>query len=100
MAKNIDLKSYFTGKMRNRIKKPSIERLARRAGVKNIANDCYPLVRRLILGKLHQLAKVTLIANSENHTKTLMPSDINAALSILGHNVAKSSSLGTNTCAK
>lgn len=86
--------------MKNRIKNPSMERLARRAGVKSMSVGCYPLLRRVILAKLHEVAKVTLIANSENHTKTLMDTDVINGLSILGHNVGESNSLGTHTCAK
>ena len=68
--------------MKNRIKKPSVERLARRAGVKSLAIDCYPLIRKIMLAKIHEIVKVTLITNSENNTKTIMSNDINSALAL------------------
>ena len=86
--------------MKNRIKKPSIERLSRKAGVKSIAIDCYPLIRRVMLAKLHEVAKVILIANSENNTKTIMGNDVVTGLAILGHNVGESTYLGIHTHSK
>jgi len=77
-----------------------MERLARKAGVKSMSVGCYPLIHRVILAKLHDVAKITLIANSENHTKTIMGNDIVNTLSILGHNVGESNTLGTQTCTK
>ena len=86
--------------MKNRIKKPSIERLARRAGVKSLSIDCYPLIRKIMLSKIHEIVKVTLVTNSENNTKTVMSNDINSALSLLGYNVGESTTLSANTCVK
>ena len=82
------------------ITKPSITRLARRAGVKSVAEDCYDIVRKLIDYKMEEIIRVTTIVNSEHQTKTLMPHDIYEAISFNGVNLAQSSELGVATCTK
>ena len=80
--------------------RPSIMRIARRAGVKSISDDCYAEVRKLVDDKLKQVVDTALIVNSERHTKTIMTDDVYDAFSLLGHNVGRSNDLGTKTCAK
>lgn len=82
------------------ITKPSITRLARRAGVKSIAEDCYPVIHEAIGQAIRDVVKTALIVNSERSTKTLMTDDIFDALHLNGHNVAQSTDLGTTTCLK
>lgn len=82
------------------ITRPSITRLARRAGVKSVSNDCFNVVRGLISTKLHETISTANVVNSEHQTKTLMADDIYDALHLLGHNVTVSSDMGTATCAK
>lgn len=82
------------------ITRPSIGRLARRAGVKSVSDDCFNITRKLIDMKLHEILSTALIVNSEHQTKTLMADDIYDALWLLGHNVSQSSELGTTTCTK
>lgn len=82
------------------ITKPSITRLARRAGVKSVSDDCFDLVRHLISEKLDEVILATLAVNSEHQTKTMMPDDVYDAFLLLGENVAQSSDLGTTTCSK
>lgn len=82
------------------ITKPSITRLARRAGVKSISDDCYSTIRNLVGMYLSEVIVAALVVNSEHNTKTLMPEDIYEALRLRGYNVAQSSELNTTTCAK
>lgn len=82
------------------ITKPSITRLARRAGVKSLSEDCYATVRSLVLRYLTQAISAALIVNSEHNTKTLMVDDIYEGLRLNGFNVARSMDLGRSTCAK
>jgi histone H3/H4 len=82
------------------ITKPSITRLARRAGVKSISDDCYSTIRNLVGLYLSEVIVAALVVNSEHNTKTLMPEDIYEALRLRGYNVAQSSELNTTTCAK
>jgi histone H3/H4 len=82
------------------ITKPSITRLARRAGVKSISDDCYDTIRNLVGLYLSEVIVAALVVNSEHNTKTLMPEDIYEALRLRGYNVAQSNELNTTTCAK
>jgi len=82
------------------ITKPSITRLARRAGVKSVADECYDTIRNIVSNKLTEIISVALIVNSEHQTKTLMAENVYNALYLLNHNVAQSADLGTTTCIK
>jgi histone H3/H4 len=82
------------------ITKPSISRLARRAGVKTISEDCYNTIRELMFKKLDVVLETVLIVNTEHQTKTLMPEDIYNALYLLNHNVSQSNNLGSVSCMK
>lgn len=82
------------------ITKPSITRLARRAGVKSVSDECFHAIRQLIAHRLETLVQAALIVNSEHQTKTLMADDVYDSFSLIGENVAQSSELGTSTCSK
>ena len=82
------------------ITKPSITRLARRAGVKSLSDECYNTIRNLVTLYLTEVIVASLVVNSEHNTKTLMPEDIYESLRLIGYNVTQSSDLGTSTCAK
>lgn len=77
----------------NDITKPGIIRLARKAGVKTISDDCFNVIRKLIDKKLEDIIKYALIINSEHQTKILMAEDIYEALLLNGFNVAQSNDL-------
>jgi len=76
--------------MEHNITKPSIIRLARRAGVKSMADECNETVKKLIDSYLTEIISTALIVNS----------DIYEALRIRGYNVSQSTDLGTTTCTK
>jgi histone H3/H4 len=82
------------------ITKPSITRLARRAGVKSVSDDCFNPIRLLIADHLDELLRAALVVNSEHQTKTLMSDDVYDSFTLLGRNVTQSSDLGTSTCSK
>ena len=69
--------------------KPAITRLARRAGVKSMSDDCVIPIRNLIGMELDKILQIAVIVNQQHSTKTIMPDDIYDALTILGTNVAK-----------
>jgi histone H3/H4 len=79
------------------IAKASIIRLARRAGVKSISEECFPLIKALIVQRLQYILDKSLIINNEHGTKILMPNDIYQALSVIGENLTASTDLGTTT---
>lgn len=82
------------------ITKPSITRLARRAGVKSLSEECYPTVRSLVTKHLTEVITAAIVVNSEHNTKTLMPEDVYEAFRLRDYNIAQSNDLGTSTCAK
>ena len=82
------------------ITKPSITRLARRAGVKSVSDDCFNIINQIILTRLNEVILASLIVNSEHQTKTLMADDVYDSLLLIHENVSKSSDLGTTTCSK
>jgi histone H3/H4 len=82
------------------ITRPSIIRLARKAGVKSVSEECFHILRQIIDDKLHEILSTSLIVNSEHQTKTLMSDDIYSALYILGENVTQSNDLSTSSCIK
>jgi histone H3/H4 len=82
------------------ITKPSITRLARRAGVKSVSDDCFNTIRHIIYNRLEELIYTSLIVNSEHQTKTLMSDNIYDAFYIDGCNITQSNDLGTTTCSK
>lgn len=82
------------------ITKPSITRLARRAGVKSISDECFDYIRVLIVMRMMHVLNHAMIINSEHQTKTLMADDIYEALSLMNQNLAQSSELGTTTVSK
>jgi len=69
--------------------KPAITRLARRAGVKSMYDDCIVPLKHLVAMKLDEVLSTTLIVNSQHATKTIMPDDVYEALSLCGINVAR-----------
>ena len=80
------------------ITKPSITRLARRAGVKSISEDCYTVIHDSIGQSIEDIVRVALVVNGARSTKTLMVDDVYDALRLKGYNVAHSADLGTGTC--
>ena len=84
----------------NDITKPSIVRLARRAGVKSVSDECFPFIRQIIDKRLTELIITALIVNSEHQTKTLMADDIYDGFYLLGQNITQSNDLGSVTCSK
>lgn len=82
------------------ITKPAITRLARKAGVKSLSEDCYNSINELVKTQLSEIIVAALVVNSEHNTKTLMPNDIYEALYLRGYNVTQSNDLGTTTCTK
>ena len=69
--------------------KPAITRLARRAGVKSMSDDCIVPIKHLVAMKLDDILATTLIVNSQHATKTIMPDDVYEAFSLYGINVAR-----------
>lgn len=80
-----------------KITKPSINRIARRAGVKSLSDECYDTIRNLMGMELNNIIKNVLVVNQ---TKTIMVKDVYDTLQLMNHNVAQSNDLKTNLCLK
>lgn len=83
-----------------KLSKPSINRLAKRAGVKSISEDCYDTIRNLMGMELNNIIKNILIINDQNNTKTIMVKNVYDALHLMNYNTAISDDLNTNSCLK
>jgi histone H3/H4 len=79
------------------ITKPSITRIARKAGVKSMSDDSYLVIQEYLKELVTETVKTSLIVNSEQNTKTLMVDDAYKAIRMNGYNIAQSSELGTTT---
>jgi histone H3/H4 len=75
------------------LSKPSITRLARRAGVKTLSDESYNTIRNLIGMKLNELINTIVIVNDNHNTKTIMSNDVYKACEFLGYNITESSEL-------
>ncbi len=82
------------------VTRPAMTRLARMAGVKSVSEECFPLIRGLLVQRIDDLVKGSLVVNTEHQTKTLMADDIYEALSLRGENLTQSHELGTTTIGK
>ena len=80
-----------------KISKPSINRIARRAGVKSVSEDCFDTIRNLIGMELNTVIKTVLIVNQ---TKTVMVKDVYDALHLLNYNTAQSTELNIGSSHK
>ena len=78
------------------LSKLSITKLARRAGVKSLSDDCFNTIRSLIGLKLNTIISSVIIINDNHNVKTIMPSDIYKTLEILGYNITESKNLNAN----
>jgi histone H3/H4 len=75
------------------ITKPSLTRLSRKAGVKSVSDESFDTIREIMDKKILDIIRTSIIINSENLTKTLMPTDIYTSIKITGTNIAQSSEL-------
>jgi len=80
--------------------KPSIVRVARKAGIKNLSDDCYDTIRDMVSMKLKEVLSAAVITNDVRGTKTLMANDVVNSLRLQGVYISRSSDLNDQTCAK
>ena len=83
-----------------KITKPSINRLAKRAGIKSLSDDCYDTIKNLIGMELNNIISNIIVVNSQNNTKTIMPKDVYDAFELMNYNITQSNDLNTNMCLK
>ncbi len=67
---------YFT--------RPSILKIARKAGVKSLSDDCYALLDTYMAMRIEQLVKQGISIHKVRGGKVLLPDDIQQALKLNG----------------
>ena len=80
------------------ITKPSLERLARCAGIKTSALPVTDVMRDLLTSKAREICKTILIVNQQSGTRTIMPQDAYDALDLMGVKLTKTENMGDSTC--
>ena len=65
--------------------KPAITRLARRAGVKSLSDDCFESIYEIIDAKLREVVHVASALKAGYQTKTVQPNDIYEALQLMNN---------------
>ncbi len=81
----------------DKLSKPAITRLARRAGVKSLSEDTFPKIRSNIDKILEEFIRTVMIVHRQNKTKVIMLSEVYKALESHGYNVAHSDDLNIST---
>jgi len=74
------------------ITKPSLQRIARQAGIKSMSDECVDIIRTLLHAKTAEICDILILQN--NYTKTIMVDDVYTALKSLNVNLARSDNLG------
>jgi len=80
--------------------KPSINRMARKAGIKTLSEDCYDLIKQQLNHIIDETVVTSLILADEQKTKTIMNEDLYKAIRLNGYNITHSYDLGTSTKSK
>ena len=62
------------------INKTCILRLARKAGIKNLSSDAYPLIEKIIREEIENIMNGIKVANNESGTKTVLYRDLELGL--------------------
>jgi histone H3/H4 len=81
---------------KTRFSKPSILRLARKAGIKCISEECYELIDSMIYARLQEIIYDSLHIKDLRGGKVLTQDDIRECLALRGINVPVAHNLSTD----
>ena len=73
--------------------KPSILRIARKAGIKCISDECYDLIDKMIYARVQEIIEDSLSIKNQRGGKVLTQNDIQESLSLRSINVPVSQHL-------
>ena len=73
--------------MSHNISKPALTRLARKAGVKTMSEECIPFVQDLIKEKLKDILKTSIVFSQNKKNKIILIDDLYHTLELEGINV-------------
>lgn len=76
MARDKQTAKKSTMAMREKISKPSLRRLARRAGVQRISGDCYDVAREALREFLKEVIGKTVQYTDSRRAKTVTAMDV------------------------
>ena len=71
------------------ITKPALTRLARKAGVKSMSENCINVLQRILYSKTERLLNDIIILNENKKNKTIMEDDVYETLRWNGKNVCQ-----------
>lgn len=78
-----------------KVSKPSLTRLARKAGVKSLSDECFPLLNKIIDARIEDILKISHVLMEERDGRIILERDCYDAVSILGEEMGRSDHLGT-----
>ena len=71
------------------ITKPALTRLARKAGVKSMSENCTNVLQKILYSKTERLLNDIIILNENKKNKTIMEDDVYETLRWNGKNVCQ-----------
>jgi histone H3/H4 len=71
----------------NLLNKPTVIRLSKIAGIKNVSADSYDILNKVISQKIEEIIDTCLILNSEKKNKIVSKEDLYNSLNLLGYNL-------------
>ena len=80
--------------------KPALTRLARKAGIKSLSEDCFDFISLQLEQRLTKILKTALILQKMRQSKILTSNDIYDSLELQGKRITRSENLGTTTVGK
>tara|TARA_Y200000002_G_scaffold347705_1_gene323077 strand:- start:426 stop:671 length:246 start_codon:yes stop_codon:yes gene_type:complete len=69
------------------IKNTSLNKLSKRAGVKTLSNNSYPIIHDILTNKMIEITNIIKSVNTENGTKNIMLKDLETTFEIMGINI-------------
>ena len=79
----------------HKISKPSLTRLARKAGIKSLSDECFPLLNSIIDSRIEDILKISHVLMEQREGRIILERDCYDAVSILGEEMGRSDHLGT-----
>lgn len=77
------------------ISKPSLTRLARKAGIKSLSDDCFPVLNTIIQNRLKDILRISHVLMEQRNGRVILERDCYDSVSILGEEMGRSDHLGT-----
>ena len=73
--------------------RPSLLKIARKAGIKSLADDCYHLIDTMMIDRIEKLVREGILVNKVRGGKVLTAEDVQVAAHLRGQNVTSGDAL-------